>query len=268
MNVIKIMGGLGNQLFQYAFGESFMVRGKDISFDISFYARKQKHPREYLLNRYQICQCRFEKNQHVFLDRIRDDHQFHPEYSKLDDIYFDGYWQSLPYFKEILPILRKEFTLKDEYTTNLEFIKYKELIQNDPKSISIHVRRGDYLEQNGWGVLPTRYYYLALKQVKGNFYIFSDDIEFCRKIFREDYFYDTKVTFINMEPALDLELMSLCKTNIIANSTFSYWAAMLNKNESHKVICPAHWLGENTGDESEKHYPKEWIKIYNYDTRN
>jgi hypothetical protein len=149
--------------------------------------------------------------------------------------------------------------LKEEFYTD-EFLRFKNEIMTCD-SLSVHVRRGDYLQQGGFHELPLRYYFQGLSQLSRNdkVYIFSDDIPWCRENFKQDYFRE-KITFIQMEDYLSFELMRNCKKKVIANSTFSYWAALLS--DSLVVVTPSEWLGDRPEKEGEMlYYPKDWIKI-------
>jgi len=260
MNTVRVMGGLGNQMFQYAFGRSLQLQSNtDIQFDKSWY-NNNKHPeRPFLLNKFNTV-LRTTKDGFTSGNYCKEfQGNFMEIPAALDNHYFDGYWQYLNYFTGVIPKLKSELTLRSEYYTD-EFLAQLIKIDDDLNSVSLHVRRGDYLLQKGWGVLPLRYYYLALKQVRGNLYIFSDDIEYCKPLFDQGYFADRKVTFIKTEPYLDFELMKACRKHIIANSTFSFWAALLDTKVDSITYCPEYWLGESTPDDG-NHYPQNWKRI-------
>lgn len=258
MNQIRLMGGLGNQLFQYAFGRAM---SGEVIFDDSWFRKVSNKERPLLLNKFNIQKLNVFGKKIAGLNYAREiDHIYNENYQLLDGLYLDGYWQHLAYFQNIIPDLQKEITLNSDLTP--EFLTMLEKIESDPFAISMHIRRGDYLNQTGWGVLPNRYYYLALKQARGNLYIFSDDLEYCKPLYDESYFACRKVTFVEgFQPHQDFELMKACKYHIIANSTFSYWAALMDSKPDKVVWCPEYWLGESEPDLNGTHYPKEWIKI-------
>jgi len=259
MNVIKIMGGLGNQLFQYAFGRVQISNGLYVKFDCRTYDKnnKQKWPRDFQLNKFEGTHVR--NSPFILSQPTIDDHKvgFNLDLLKLDNHNFHGYWQYLAYYEGILDTLRKEFRVKQELYNNVFTHLFFEITTKE-NSVSIHVRRGDYLVQT-WGILPFTYYLQAVQHTKGDIYIFSDDIEWCKKHFKQDYF-DRQITFVTTgEDCLDFELMRHCKHNIIGSSTFSWWAAMLNEN-SNKIVCaPSQWLGGWT--DASLIYPHEWIKL-------
>lgn len=261
MNVIKLCGGIGNQLFQYAFGRAQENNGIEVRYDARWFKRHaQDIPnRSYRLNKFQI-DLKFS-----FLGggAIREN-GFDLDLLKKIDRNFAGYWQYYGYSEIILPVLRREFCIKKEFHTE-EFLNLRERIVNGD-SVSIHVRRGDYIGHRTFGALPFQYYINAISAsgVKGDLFIFSDDIPWCRKRFQQSYF-SRKVTFIALEDYLDFELMKLCKHNIIANSSFSWWAAYLNDNPEKVVMAPiqTQWLKDSFTDVVEKRYPEDWIKITN-----
>jgi len=243
MNVIKLYGGLGNQMFQYAFGRTMEFNGIQVKYDLSWFydhsrqvhpKKWDKFPRPYRLDKFNtnvkegsILNQNSIKERRVDLNLL-----------KIDGCTFQGYWSSFKYSEAILDVLRHDFTLKDTSYTE-EFIRLKKIITST-NSVSLHVRRGDYIGRNGFQILPLKYYFEALLKVKGDLFIFSDDIPWCKQYFKEDYF-SRKITFIDLEDYLSFELMKFCKHNIIANSTFSRWAAYLNNNPEKIVIAPSGW---------------------------
>jgi len=242
VNVIKLQGGLGNQLFQYAFGKAQQANGIDVAFDHSWHElRKTKrkktkwdlYPREYRLNKFNTTVPICKLTQEPIFDEGVDLKLLHK-----DGFDFVGYWSDLKYSEHILPLLRKEFCVKEQFYTR-EFLQLKEQIQKSP-SVSVHVRRGDYIGREGFTVLPFEYYYEAIQQTEGDLFIFSDDLPWCKEMFKEGYF-SRKITFIELEDYLCFELMKLCSHNIISNSTFSWWAAYLNDNPNKAVFTPLGW---------------------------
>jgi hypothetical protein len=236
MNVIRVYGGLGNQLFQYAFGKVQEKNGFKVKFDIGWYDEPQEPPRPYALDKFytEVPVGSFIKAQKTinegFLNYIND-----PMLLKLDGYNFYGYWQHPGYYSEIMPELKEVFRVKKEFYTK-EYLALKEqIICNE--SVSLHVRRGDYVSINGHHLLGPEYYLNALDKVKdkGKVYVFSDDIPWCRQQF-------TDVTFVEIGiEYLEFELMRFCQHNIIANSTYSWWAATLNDNPNKIVITPKKW---------------------------
>lgn len=256
MNVIRLMGGLGNQMFQYAFGRGMQENGIKVKYDISNFG-KSKH-REFMLGNFNV---NLEFSTFVGANTILDNVSrptFDMNYQKMDGKNFFGYWQYLAYFENILPALRKELCVKEEACTE-EFLKYRELIQSK-KSVSIHVRRDDYLMSTTIPTLPFNYYFEAITCTDGDLFIFSDDIAWCKRSFVEDYF-ERNITFINLQYYLDFELMKLCRHNIISNSTFSYWAALLNDNSKKVVVTPDFWVTKLDRHNNRNNFPQNWLQL-------
>ena len=282
MNVVRLMGGLGNQLFQYAFGKAQMRNGIDVRFRLPTGKEMARNkggriwPRPYCLDKF-----RMEVPSSPFLEQKTFYEHMVSGFSglrKLGEKYdlgllkmtnrnFEGYWQYIIYFQDFLPLLREEFQVKEEYHT-VESLKLKDKIISDEDSVSVHVRRGDYVFQGGFHELPFSYYFSALRLTKGNIYIFSDDIPWCREKFKEEYL-SREITFVQLEEWLDFDLMRVCKHHIVANSTFSYWMAILNNDPVSVIVVPSGWISgaRELGDKelmkkaNEIYYLKEWIKL-------
>lgn len=202
---------------------------------------------------------------------------------KLKPFCFEGCFQNLAYFDNIKEILMQDFTLKIPLDSKNTAMKNR--ILNAKECAFLHIRRGDYLTGDNaklYVKLDSKYYNGALnallKRLKNieskiDIFVFSNDILWCKKHFVNSLQAALRVHFnfifvdINNEgnAASELTLMSLCKHNIIANSTFSFWAAYLNANDKKNVICPdrlLHYAPCSAFDNYEnKIYPKKWIKI-------
>ena len=173
------------------------------------------------------------------------------------NLVLDGGFQSEKYF-----INNKQYIVDlFKIPNHIEF-QIKEAVPDINDFVAIHVRRGDYVSQPQYHPLTTKeFYQKAVEKVEidNKFLIFSDDLEGCKDLFDfipTKYYYSTGVDWS------DLYMMSLCKDNIIANSSFSWWAAYLNQNPAKKVIAPNHWFGPayahfNTTDL----IPDNWIKL-------
>jgi hypothetical protein len=179
-----------------------------------------------------------------------------------DHANFEGYWQYYPYIKPVLPLLRKEFVLQEKYYTT-KFLSLQEVVSGCD-SIAVHVRRGDYLTHKGvFRDLKFDYYMRALAEFKDGdtVFIFSDDLPWCRVKFKPDYS-KRKFVFVDLNEYLSFELMRLCNHHIIANSTFSYWAAILKDDPNQVVVCPSEWLVNKIQDDGKEiFFPKHWLKI-------
>ena len=175
----------------------------------------------------------------------------------------DGYWQSEKYFKNIKDEIIKSFTPIHDISEKAK--QYIKEIENS-NSVSLHVRRGDYVDNtmfkgSGLTITEMPYYKDAIEFINSKvenpkFFIFSDDIAWCKENFE---FLEDKTFIDDTKSAIDdMVLMSRCEHNIIANSTFSWWGAWLNRNKNKIVIAPKVWYKTN----HELHLaPKEWIKL-------
>jgi hypothetical protein len=242
MNVVKIYGGLGNQFFQYAFGEALREKGYEVEYEVGFFSRPQDPPRPYCLDKFEIreiTQSAFIPGNTMIHERSEMYYVFDPSVLNKENCNYFGYWQNIQYFESLLPRLKREFRLKKEYYTS-ELIELKELAVLAPP-ISIHIRRGDYISIEGHHNLQMDYYEKAFdvlrgKRIGANVFVFSDDIPWCKTQFIGNHF-----IFIDLDECSSFELMRVCKHNIIANSTFSWWAAFLNPNPHKVVISPRVW---------------------------
>lgn len=182
-----------------------------------------------------------------------------------NNILIMGYFLSEKYFHDIRDVLIKELTLKA--TLNCQNKKFESLILKN-NSVSVHIRRGDYLNKNNISVftnLPLNYYknsidVICKKLSDPSFVFFSDDIEWVRENFKWLNFPKFYIEGNDANPEIDLHLMKLCQHNITANSTFSWWGAWLNENPGKIVLTPYNWF--NLPNHSQKDLvPDNWVKI-------
>jgi Glycosyl transferase family 11 len=292
MQIVVIQShGLGNQLFQYAAGRSFAKRYAG-SLRIACQPPSQQvadgAPRPLLLHEFNITGRVAQKTK---IDRlvlstkpryasaariaraalcaevIREEPTqflFHPEVELAHQTriaYFVGYWQSHQFAQDIESELRKEFRLRTPLTgKNLELANR---IRSARMPVSVHLRRGDYATAFGSGVLlPLDYYTRAVQHIAAveqdcTFFVFSDDKGFAREWARgRSNFVVVDHNDSELLAHEDMRLMSLCRHNIIANSSFSWWGAWLNQNPDKRVIAPAQWLGHET--EKTDLLPGDW----------
>ena len=281
MVIIKVIGGLGNQMFQYALYRSFLAKGKEAKLDIRCY-NLNKHHYGYELNEvFGITpiiasnkECNELSNDHydLFTRGIRryikhnfrmgkethitqsidgkseiDSFLYMPLIYEMDDVYLEGFWQSYRFFNDIKRTLYQDFKFKDEMDNNNRNIS--ELMEKT-NSVSIHVRRGDYLSSPEFkDVCTLQYYFNSIEFITKRidepvFYVFSDDLDWCKKnlCLENSIFVDVNK---GNKSYNDMRLMSLCKHNIIANSTLSWWSAYLNKNDKKIVIAPPKWMNNS-----------------------
>lgn len=255
MNVVKIYGGLGNQLFQYAFGKVMEVNGIEVRYDLSWFKRKQAFPRPYMLDKF----CIEVKTSPFLKQKTIRENGFNFDLLRKTNCNFNGYWQYMSYYSKIIPFLKKEFCVKNELLTKEYFDLRAQIICNN--SVTLHVRRGDLLVNERDYAQELGYYKGAIKQMKSlqkkcKIFIFSDDIEWCKEHFKD-------VTFVSLIDYLDFELQKLCKHNIISNSTFSWWTSVLNTNESKIIIAPKMWRSDPKDQVKfeEGLYLKNWILL-------
>nr|WP_321404905.1 alpha-1,2-fucosyltransferase [uncultured Desulfobacter sp.] len=292
--IVKITGGLGNQMFQYACGLVTAIRsGADLRLDIRGYTECEMHNgfelttlfdidtpsattseircligwRDTRLGRYLLLARRlnFIEGKHYFLEKsLRYNDKI---LSLTEDIYLYGCWQSELYFKKQTPLIRKLFEFKLPLSEQNMEIAHQ--IQKIPNSVSLHIRRGDYVDNTSinknHGVCPNLYYEMAMQCIDKHigsavYFIFSDDPEWVKNNFKiggTHFFIDWNS---GSESYNDMRLMSMCKHNILANSSFSWWGAWLNKNEDKIVIAPKKWF-QNPDWDSTDHIPMDWIRI-------
>jgi hypothetical protein len=241
--IVRLSGGLGNQLFQYAHARALAKeKGLSLGIDTSYYKNQSK--RSYRMDNLKITAktvCLPEAIFHKF---------FYPS------TYIVGEFQDEKNFLAIADIIENEFYIKEKLPEKQEAIVSE--IQKT-NSVSVHIRRTDYLtKQHRFVVLGQKYYEEAMKIIsekvaEPRFFFFSDDIEWVKKNIKHP---DNSV-FLKNKDFEDMHLMSLCKHNITANSTFSWWAAWLNKNQNKIVITPQRWFSDNTSIA----IPETWQKI-------
>ncbi|HKM02191.1 MAG TPA: alpha-1,2-fucosyltransferase [Sedimentibacter sp.] len=270
MIIVKIWGGVGNQLFQYALYRKLLHQGKDAKVDLSWFnIKKRNQQRTYKLDLFQtdIRECtRREKKKlangtdnrrqriiqkvigkrksHVYEKKA---YTFDASILERDNVYLEGYWQTQLYFADIKEILQKEIIMEHNKSIYFNETLKRIMVTN---SISVHIRRSDYLlKAEKYGNICTKEYYnnalnyMERKIQNPVFYIFTDDM-----VWAKDTYKDRKdIVFIDGNGKAeenDFILMSKCKHNIIANSSFSWWAAWLNGNADKIVIAPDKWINE------------------------
>lgn len=214
-------------------------------------------------------------NRYIQEDEMLMEYNFNPKYLEIKkkvDSYFFGFFASYKYFENIQNEVRKTFTFKEILESDKDNFETLEKIKNS-ESISVHVRRGDYVKLNNFNICDLDYYKKAVAKVlvemeirgieksKINFYIFSDDINWCKSNFNFLDKYNTMYIDWNKDQNSykDMQLMSECKHNIIPNSTFSWWGAWLNQNKNKIVIVPKYWFKDilNSSDRC----PNNWFRI-------
>ena len=294
MIIIQLTGGLGNQLFQYAMGRALSERSKDILlFDISSYSwdtlRKYElgifNLKYHYATMIEITHLKHGKP--FFKDRIMNKLKNQPiPYFRLSnlkeqsfkydtnylnfkskDVYVEGYWQSENYFSHIRNVLLNEICLEETRCSN-KMKEYKSKIEKTINSVSIHIRRGDYVSNTQTtafhGLCGLQYYKNAMQHIEQSipnptYFIFSDDKAYVKEVF------NGKQNLIIIENVPndyeELFLMSYCNHNIIANSSFSWWGAWLNDTANKQVISPEKWFANiEMNNQTQSLIPQSWIR--------
>lgn len=286
MIIVRIIGGLGNQMFQYSLYRNLLEKGYNVKIDINDFKDYELH-NGFELNKIFKLNMNFatleevnklKDNKSDFLNRARrkllgykksyfrqSNQMFIPSIFKIKgDLYLDGYWQSENYFDEIKGVIKDDFSFK-----NFTDEKNQELMKSmeSNTTVSLHVRRGDYVNDpvankvHG-GIVTKEYYLNAIRKIEskvGNeilYIIFSDDITWAKENIT-----GVRAIYVDWNKGLnsykDMQLMAMCKHNIIANSSFSWWGAWLNSNEDKIVVAPDKWLNNQ---EVKDIIPANWIQ--------
>lgn len=250
MLTCNLMGGMGNQLFQWAASQAAAkIHNTECYYVASYFLNKGSW--KFSLYDFDLKPKILEQHLFVFPE-IHDDFHYKP---LPDNSYLNGYWQSEKYFLQNESNLRKELEITEE--RRYDILKMYPFLKDE--TVSLHVRRGDYLKASDvHPSQPVSYYDTALDLIRKsdtNVLVFSDDIDWCRENFKYDNMYFSE----NQTNITDLYSMSLCTHNVIANSSFSWWGAWLNSNTDKKVIAPKNWFANGTysGDI----IPESWTTI-------
>lgn len=293
--LVKLNGGLGNQMFQYAFALALSKKlNAEVVFDFRYFEEikllEDIPNREYGLGNFNLV-CNEaskedldqiipnQKPKNKFLWRVLRIKKYKPEGNvatpktaykfdnnlfKSKDYYcYDGYFQNEKYFADIREDILKSFSLKHQIGEKNQAIL--DVIKST-NSVSLHVRRGDYVTLESankfHGTCSLEYYQNAIKYIEKHvknphFFLFSDDMEWVIKNLKMDH-PCTIIDFNQDRDYLDLNLMKNCKHNIVANSSFSWWGAWLNENPEKIIVAPKKWIQHKQKCEI---IPKNWIKL-------
>lgn len=287
MKIVRFLGGLGNQMFQYAFYKALEQQFGSVKADVrefktyalhngfeleSVFGIKLKHasPFEIKLLDHRNRQWKYRKLRRLLFVKgkyYEEETLFSYNSSLFDNpaskIYW-GYWQHHKYFEDVADQLLEDFSFSEPVG-----LKNKTLLKEidaHEESVAIHVRRGDYLKDPYLGGLVDVEYFekgiavISKKLENPKLYVFSDDIAWCKQ-----YLNLQEAVFIDWNKGndsyRDMQLMSHCKHAIISNSSFSWWAAWLNRNPAKIIIVPKFWYrSSNVLDTSQMH-PEEWMKM-------
>lgn len=290
MIIVQLTGGLGNQMFQYAFAKRLALKhSTSLKLDLSFFETYEWHEyslapfniEEQIATYHEIKKAKgIPKN---FLLKLLHKYNLIPKSGQLlvesslkydetlsgkstTSTYLEGYFQSEKYFEAIADDIKKDFVVKQPAVGhNLDLLNK---IDKD-NSICLHIRRGNYANipevTKAHGLIALEYYYKAIDYISQRvtepvFYIFSDDIDWAKenlKISNAHIFIDNNDDKTDFE---DIRMLSRCKHNIIANSTFSWWGAWLNSNPEKIIIAPKKWFND-TSRNSDDIIPTNWIQL-------
>ena len=292
MVIVKLIGGLGNQMFQYAASRSISLsHDVPLKLDLSWFENvgndtKREYELKHLAIKEEFAsgeeikkiakswgpQNIFRRFENRFLPLRRRSYitqrgtGFDPEMRRLkDNIYLDGFWSNENYFSDIREILMDEFQLRNPSDgVNKNMAEQLRTLN----SVSIHVRRGDYVANpvtNQYhGLCSVQYYERAIYEITQSvkdphFFLFSDDPQWVKDHIKISH----PAVYVNHNPPAkgheDLELMKTCKHQIIANSSFSWWAAWLNPNPGKIIYAPARW--SNKLPDNKDVIPAQWISV-------
>lgn len=301
MIIIKVMGGLGNQLQQYALYKKLENMGKEVRLDVSWFRDQQIQAdvlakRALELDYFDKLSYREATTEEIrsVLGRLWEEKEspiaklkrklkpsanpcftendmYHEEIFSFTDKYLVGYWACEKYYADILDTLRETISFPQS-SNEQNSLHNEETIRKmeECDSVSVHIRRGDYLDPANramfGGICTDIYYQTAIAFIKekyprAKFFLFSDDTEYVREKYQGDE-YEIVDWNHGTESFYDMMLMSHCKHNICANSTFSFWGARLNRNEPKIMIRPS--IHKNTQvciPEQMKELWQGWILI-------
>ena len=254
-----VTGGLGNQMFQYAMILAMKHRGKSVTKNTSLYDYNPMHNGYMLDTAFGISDgkcCALFSNLLIIWNRLirsnrlpfllykEDETRFCDGAFNTKKLYLDGCWINERYFEEIKDKILSTFVFKG--IDNRNVILSDEMKQCN--SVSLHIRRGDYLKNPMYNVCDEDYYVSAITYIKENveapkFYVFSDDPRWCKEFMKKmNVDYSIIEHNSGKDCFKDMFLMTQCRHNIIANSTFSWWGAWLNLHDEKIVVCPSIWI--------------------------
>ncbi len=292
MIISHILGGIGNQMFQYAAGRSLSLHLNDYyTLDLKDFDRYALHHGYELkrvfdvpieptspdklrsvlgLSRLSLLKKILRRRQFSILRGqkfiVEPHFNFWPKFFSLKSgSYLHGYWQSEKYFKSIEKVIRDDFSFKKPLAEKNLLIANQ---IHQTNAVSLHIRRGDYLTDAKtnriMSVCDISYYeraisYMAAKVSNPVFYVFSDDMDWVKQSISITY-PSVYVDHNRGEDSyVDMQLMSLCKHHIIANSSFSWWGAWLNPSAKKIVVAPKLWF--KNGNNDSDLIPNEWIRL-------
>jgi len=256
MIIVKIFGGFGNQLFQYACARALSIKtGAPFFMDLSSFRRpvirlKRRPIYLYQLDQYSIVENKYRGSNFFIPVRRYCEKSFAHDETVLnfkDGVFLEGYWQSPRYFEAIAALLQQDLVYKNPLSSSACLIEDQ---IRSTCSVGLHFRRGDYLSppfNRVFPVMPISYYQEAVERLARQFenlhlFVFSNDQDWAQDHVK----FSHPTTYIRPQltqnPLEDFELLRICKHTVISNSSFSWWAAWLNQNPEKQVFSPKTWL--------------------------
>jgi len=246
MIYVELKGRMCNQMFQIATAKALSLENNDsfiCSYNTSGIKPTTNQTKKYRKTVFKKLRFESFNTSQKVIDRGSDDFSY-KKINYVNNLCLTGYYQSEKYFIDKQEEIREMFSCPPEILAFIER-NYKKLLQRD-NSCAVHIRRGDYLKYKEYhNNLNLDYYKACFDKMKGkHFVFFSDDIQWCKKNFKT-----LESTFVDSgSDIIDFYLMSNLKNHIIANSSYSWWAAWLNKREHKTVLAPRRWFGQKNSD--------------------
>ena len=289
MNIVQIHSGLGNQMFQYAFYVALKHYKPDTKIDASIFHYRPSHNGYELERIFDVHPSHATADERDMMADVSKDlfseirraigwkrhkigqliiepdpaHGWSPQLLKAENCYLQGYWQSEKYFAHVATRIRNDFRFRQPLPQTENELARRIITTN---SISVHIRRGDYIKPRrraDYEVCTATYYRRAVKYITQHikspvFFVFSDDPVWGQQqnVFPTDTVYVTGHTGLNAY--IDMQLMSMCRHHIIANSSFSWWGAWLGQTDDSIVVAPHTWFRIRQRPDI---LPSNWITI-------
>jgi hypothetical protein len=280
MVIVKFQGGIGNQLFEYAFYKQLKHMGKEVYADLSAFRTDfqirdfeleklgltvQEASKKELRKLGQLHETLYDKVMFRLKGRkttVSDEfgQVFNPIFFEKDNVLLDGYWQTKKYFEDVFEDVVSEIDFERNLDAENKCISEE---MGRCESVSVHMRFGDYVGHKLYsGICTQEYYKKAVEHIKAHvgspkFFVITDDEERAKAVLQDEEF-----TILNnnrgSDSYKDMYLISSCKHHIMANSSFSWWGVMLDKKKAGIVVSPSVWLN---GVDTKDIWEKEWVRV-------
>ena len=277
MIIARLAGGLGNQMFQYAFARTLSLRhNTPLKIDLSFLKNRNMGPnfvyRNYELDIFNVVEdfnftfenCIRAGEPHLKFSQEMVDSIARYQIDK--DIMIDGYWQSVKYFFEFESVIKSDFNFK-KLVNDSNDDKIQSILNDitSTNSVMLNIRRTDFLNTDFHGVMGLDYINKSTELLESKidnpkYFIFSDDIEWCKENIKLNNMVIVDHSYKGDRFSYYLQLMKECKNFIIPNSSFAWWSAWLSDSPNKIVIAPKKWFTDESIDTSDL-IPSDWIRI-------